>query len=96
MHPNNIGRCGHISNASYAVSSQYRGQGIGKMLVEDCVKAARDSGFKILQFNAVVASNSAALNLYKKLGFTQLGRIPGGFRNKNGDYEDIIPHYIVL
>ena len=56
----------------------------------------KEIGFKILQFNAVVASNSAALNLYKNLGFTQLGTIPGGFKNKNGDYEDIIPHYIVL
>ena len=37
-----------------------------------------------------------ALALYKKLGFTQLGVILGGFLNKDGEYEDIIPHYHVL
>ena len=96
LHPNNVGRCGHICNASYAVSGKFRGIGAGKALVLDCIKTATELGFRVLQFNAVVASNTAALNLYKKLGFTQLGVIPGGFRNKNGDYEDIIPHYIVL
>ena len=96
LHPNNVGRCGHICNASYAVSKTARGRGIGRILVKDCISRAKTLGFRILQFNAVVASNTPALNLYKDLGFTQLGVIPKGFKNKNGDYEDIIPHYIVL
>ncbi len=96
LHPNNVGRCGHICNASYAVASEARGKGIGKKLVSDCIIQAKKHGFGILQFNAVVKSNVAALELYKKLGFTKLGVIPNGFRNKNGIYEDIIPHYIVL
>ena len=50
----------------------------------------------ILQFNAVVASYKAALHLYKKLGFIQLGIIPKGFLLKDGIYEDIIPHYLTL
>jgi hypothetical protein len=53
-------------------------------------------GVTILQFNAVVATNSHALHLYERLGFTQLGKIPQGFRMKDGHYEDIIPHYILL
>lgn len=96
LHPNNVGRCGHICNASYAVKSELRGKHIGESLVCDCIKKAAQIGFGILQFNAVVSSNVAALKLYKKLGFTRLGTIPGGFRNKNGEYEDIIPHYKVL
>ncbi|MCD8090583.1 MAG: GNAT family N-acetyltransferase [Clostridiales bacterium] len=96
LHPNNIGRCGHISNASYAVKSACRGHGIGEHLVKHCLKTARELGFKILQFNAVVASNKSALALYKKLGFTRLGTIPGGFLLKDGTYEDIILHYITL
>lgn len=96
LHPNNVGRCGHISNASYAVSSSARRKGVGRAVVTDCIKKAKELGFGILQFNAVVASNTAALALYKSLGFTQLGVIPGGFRLKDGNYEDIIPHYIKL
>ena len=49
-----------------------------------------------MQFNAVVATNTHALHLYKRIGFTQLGVIPGGFRMPDGHYEDIIPHYYVL
>ena len=96
LHPNNVGRCGHICNASYAVRSDMRGKHIGEALVSDCIKKAAEIGFGILQFNAVVATNKAALSLYKKLGFVQLGTIPNGFRLKSGEYEDIIPHYIVL
>lgn len=96
LHPNNVGRCGHISNASYAIKKDKRGQHIGEYLVKDCLKKAKEIGFKILQFNAVVATNTCALKLYKKLGFIQLGRIPNGFLLKNGKYEDIIPHYIEL
>ena len=93
LHPNNIGRCGHISNASYAVSSKSRGLHIGEKLVKDCILNAGKLGFKILQFNAVVKSNAGALKLYEKLGFVRLGTIPKGFEMNDGHYEDIIPHY---
>lgn len=96
LHPNNVGRCGHICNASYAVRRDVRGCHIGERLVNHCLETAKTLGFKILQFNAVVRSNTYALRLYKKLGFVQLGIIPGGFRMKDGTYEDIIPHYYVL
>ena len=70
-----------------------RGQHIGEILVKHCMRKGRELGFRILQFNAVVSSNTYALRLYKKLGFVQLGTIPGGFLMKDGHYEDIIPHY---
>lgn len=96
LHPNNIGRCGHISNASYAVRRDIRGEHIGEKLVLDCLKMAKEKGFHVMQFNAVVASNTHALHLYERIGFTKLGVIPGGFRMPDGHYEDIIPHYYVL
>ena len=96
LHPNNVGRCGHICNASYAVKSIQRGKHIGEILVTYCLKKAKEIGYGILQFNAVVATNQYALKLYKKLGFVQLGVIPKGFRMKDGTYEDIIPHYHTL
>lgn len=94
LHPNNVGRCGHICNASYAVSSEKRGLHIGEKLVLDCIEQARARGFGILQFNAVVATNVHARHLYERLGFTQLGVIPKGFRLRSGEYEDICPYYI--
>lgn len=96
LHPNNVGRCGHICNASYAVGAGARGRSVGERLVRDCIAAARACGFRVLQFNAVVRTNAAARHLYEKLGFVQLGVIPGGFRMKDGHYEDICPYYIDL
>ena len=93
LHPNNIGRCGHICNASYAVSSSCRGMHIGEKLVKDCMEQARKQGFRIIQFNAVVESNVHARHLYERLGFVQLGIIPEGFRMKDGHYENICPYY---
>lgn len=96
LHPNNVERCGHISNASYAVKAGKRGHRIGEKMVRDCIAQGKRLGFRILQFNAVVATNMAAVKLYDKLGFKRLGTIPGGFRMKDGTYEDIILFYIEL
>ena len=95
LHPNNVGRCGHISNASYAVRQDMRGQQIGEKLVRHSIQKAEELGFGILQFNAVVASNHAAVHLYEKIGFAKLGTIPKGFRTRDG-YQDIILYYIPL
>ena len=96
LHPNNVGRCGHICNASYAVCKEARGRHIGELLVRDCLEQGKAHGFRILQFNAVVKTNTAARRLYEKLGFVQLGTIPEGFLMKDGHYEDICPYYHTL
>lgn len=96
LHPNNIGRCAHIANASYAVASYARGQGLGRELVKDSLTRARKRGFTGLQFNAVVDSNKGAMHLYEDLGFTHVGIIPGGYAGSMsmmGTYEDIHIYY---
>ena len=96
LHPNNVGRCGHICNASYAVSSSCRRKHIGEMLVKDCIEKAKEIGFLILQFNAVVETNIHARHLYERIGFKQLGVIQKGFKLKDGHYENICPYDIEL
>lgn len=96
LHPNNVGRCGHICNASYAVDARRRGLHIGEKLVLDCIARGKALGFRVLQFNAVVRTNLRARRLYERLGFRQLGVIPGGFRLNDGSYVDICPYYIEL
>ena len=93
FHPNNVGRCGHIANASYAVSKKSRGIGVGEALVNDSLVQGARLGFRVLQFNAVAASNAVAIHIYEKAGFVRLGVVPGGFRLKNGEFEDIILFY---
>ena len=77
LHPNNIGRCEHI----------------GEKLVSDCLVQAAKLHFRLLQFNAVVENNIHARHLYERLGFTLLGTIPGGFRMKDGTYQNICLYY---
>lgn len=96
LHPNNVGRCGHIANASFAVDGSFRGMHIGEALVRDCLEQAERHGFRIMQFNAVVSSNTAARKLYEKLGFVQLGVIKDGFMLADGSYCDIIPYYYTI
>ena len=94
LHPNGVGRCAHVANASYAVAAKSRGLGLGRALVLDSIEQAKKKGFAGLQFNAVVASNDAAIHLYESLGFDLVGTIPGGFINGTGDYEDIRIYYL--
>ena len=75
------------------MSSAARGKGVGKRFVEDSLSQAKAHEFRIMQFNAVVAPNAGARHLYEKLGFVQLGTIPGGFRMPDGSYADICPYY---
>ena len=96
LHPNNIGRCGHIANASYAVKCGLRGQKVGEKLVRHSLEKARECGFRLMQFNAVVSINSTAIHLYEKIGFTRLGVIPKGFLLGDGNYSDIILYFIEL
>ena len=77
LHPNNVGRCGHIANASYAVSSMSRGRHIGEALVRDSLERARALGFRLMQFNAVVASNTRARRLMSGWASCRSGSYPG-------------------
>ena len=90
LHPNNIGRCAHTANTSYAVDSSCRGRGVGRALVQDSLDNLKPCGFRGLQFNAVVASNVSAIRLYESMGFDRIGVIPGGFLNGEGAFEDMI------
>ena len=96
VHPNAIGRSGHIANGSYAVSSKCRGQHIGDKLVRDSLEVAKNLGYRIMQFNAVVASNIHAQHLYERIGFEKVGCVRGGFRNLNGEFEDMFVYVYSL
>lgn len=96
LHPNNIGRCGHIANASYAVKDGKRGLKVGERLVLDSLRMAKEYGFHLMQFNAVVSTNKSAIHLYEKIGFQRLGMIPKGFLLGDDTYTDIILYYIEL
>ena len=96
LHPNNVGRCGHQANASYAVSGAARGRGLGEALVRHSLGRARELGYRLLIFNAVVENSARARALYERLGFVKIGLVPGGFLYKDGSYQDTVLYYHTL
>lgn len=70
-----------ILRASFMVEPEQRRRGAARALALDAVEWARDAGFLAMQFNAVVATNHAAIALWKSLGFSIVGTIPAAFRH---------------
>jgi GNAT superfamily N-acetyltransferase len=79
MGPNRPGRGAHIATASFMVDPAHRGRGVGRALGEHAVAWARDAGYRGMQFNAVVETNTAAVALWQSLGFTVLTTVPEAF-----------------
>ena len=93
---NHRGRGSHVANASFMVSSTARGKGIGRKMGEDCIKVAREMGFKAIQFNFVISTNEPAMKLWKSLGYKELCRLPGAFNHKKLGYVDAVIFFMEL
>lgn len=78
---NQIGLGSHIANGSYMVHHEGRGKGVGKQLCAHSLSEARRLGFKAMQFNIVVSTNTAAVALWEKMGFAIIGTVPEAFRH---------------
>jgi L-amino acid N-acyltransferase YncA len=81
VRPNQPGRGGHVANAGYMVAAAARGRGLASALCGHSVETARRLGFRAVQFNFVVATNTAAVRVWEKHGFAVVGRLPGAFRH---------------
>ncbi len=78
----------HIGNASYMVSPDFHGRGIGKALGLHSIEQAKKDGYLALQFNFVVSTNIPAVNLWKSIGFEIIGTVPNGFRHSKLGFVD--------
>ena len=85
MGPNRPAQGAHVATASFMVGSGARGRGVGRALGEHAVARLRDRGFAAVQFNAVVESNTVAVDLWRSLGFSVVGTVPGAFRRPSGE-----------
>lgn len=81
VNSNHMGNGSHIASASYMVDPRHSGQGVGRALCEYSIEWARTAGFRAMQFNAVVETNTYAVRLYRSLGFEILGTLPEGFNH---------------
>jgi len=86
MYANRPGPGSHVASASFMVDAARRGQGAGRALCEDALDWARSAGFTAMQFNAVVETNTGAVELYRSLGFEVIGTVPGAFLHPTEGY----------
>ncbi|GAA2082038.1 GNAT family N-acetyltransferase [Actinomadura alba] len=78
---NHRGPASHIASASFMVDPDHQKRGVGRALGEHILDQARADGFRAMQFNAVVQSNTRAVALWRSLGFEVLATLPEGFRH---------------
>jgi GNAT superfamily N-acetyltransferase len=86
MHANQGGGGSHVATASFMVAPRSAGRGVGRALGEHALAWARDNGFRGMQFNAVVESNTRAVKLWQAIGFEIMTTIPEGFEHPTQGY----------
>lgn len=94
--PNQPGLGSHVCNAGYMVSSNARGQGVGRAMAEHSLIEARNRGFEAMQFNFVVSTNIGAIDLWRSLGFSVVGTLSKAFRHKRLGLVDVLVMYKLL
>ena len=96
MGPNRPAQGAHVGTASFMVSAAARGRGVGRALGEYAVDWHRRQGFLAIQFNAVVASNHAAVALWRSLGFQVVGTVPEAFALPDGSLDALLVMHLDL
>lgn len=86
MNRNHMGNGSHIASATYMVDPAHSGRGVGRALCEYTVDWARAAGYRAMQFNAVVETNTYAVKLYRSIGFDVIGTLPEGFHHPTQGY----------
>lgn len=96
LRANQTGGGAHVCNCGYVTDAAARGRGIARAMCAHSLDLARARGFRAMQFNFVVATNTAAIALWERMGFTTLGRLPGAFHHPSRGYVDALVMYRTL
>ena len=88
--PNQPGLGAHVCNCGYVVASEAQGQGIATAMCEHSQAEATSMGFRAMQFNLVVSTNEREIRLWRKLGFSVVGKLPRSFRHLQLGYVDAL------
>ena len=93
LRPNQSGPGSHVANAAFMVAQDAEGAGVGRRMAEHCLTEARRMGFRGMQFNFVISTNTRAIHLWNQLGFKIVGTLPGAFRHPEKGYVDVYVMY---
>ena len=96
LKPNSTGPASHVANAGYMVLPAARGRGIARAMAMDSFARAKADGYRAMQFNLVIATNAAALHLWRSVGMEDVGRLREAFRLPDGTFVDALVMYRLL
>lgn len=96
LRPNFPGGGSHVANAGFMVDARARGNGVAHAMCAEVKRLARLQGFEAMQFNFVVSTNSAAVHVWMKNGFREIGRVPGGYQHADLGRVDVLILYCAL
>lgn len=94
MHPQ-TDKQEHVAQFGIFICDGYRNLGLGTAMLKEFIDIAKKRGFEILQLS-VFANNTRALNVYKKCGFKEIGRLSQDIRFLDGEYTDRILMELLL
>jgi len=93
LRPNQLGGGGHVCNCGYVTAAEASGRGVATAMARDSLERARERGYRAMQFNFVVSTNTRAVALWQRLGFREIGRVPRGFEHPAHGYVDSLILY---
>lgn len=90
LRPNQLGGGSHVCNCGYMTAAALQRRGVARAMCEHSLEAARSLGYLAMQFNFVVSSNERAVDLWRRLGFETVGKLPSAFRHPTLGYVDAL------
>jgi L-amino acid N-acyltransferase YncA len=88
MKANQPGQGSHVANCGYMVQPEASGRGVGEAMCRHSLEEAKRLGFRAMQFNFVVSTNTRAVGLWQRCGFTIVGTVPEAFRHPTRGFVD--------
>ncbi|CUX82524.1 MAG: GNAT family acetyltransferase [Roseibaca calidilacus] len=94
--PNQQGGGAHVCNCGFVTAPAAQGQGVARAMLDDALARAKAEGFRAMQFNFVVETNTRAVATWQRAGFDIVGRLPGAFLHPTEGYVDALVMYRVV
>jgi ribosomal protein S18 acetylase RimI-like enzyme len=79
LRANQRGGGAHVANCGYMTALAASGRGVARAMCAHSLEHAKARGFLAMQFNLVVSTNERAVQLWQRLGFAIVGRLPKAF-----------------
>jgi L-amino acid N-acyltransferase YncA len=93
IRPNQLDLGNHVANAGFMAAPRQEGKGIGRMIAEHALREAKRIGYRAMQFDFVISTNTRAVKLWRSLGFIVVGTLPDAFRHARSGFVDALVMY---